>query len=238
MKKLLILTVLLSTIYTLGAQDRKPVKENLVPYIYQKDSIEGYQVFIDANNELQFICIIDSINFFKDEMYNKLVTYFTPPFEDAKSEMTVKDRANGKISGNKYLKDYSTTTFEYLNANVKTKNFYTFSANMMYQVDIKDHKIRLKLSIQRFYVKVEQIPMSAVTLDYNKVLGRSAPLVLLPVIDTPKAEERFKNSLNDGTNKAELKAFDDLCKKNVGIIEEVYNLMFGIVKNKAVTNDW
>ncbi len=239
MKKLLILSLFILAAFNLVAQRVQPNKKNLVPYVLEQDSVKGYQIFINEKNELQFICIIDNIDLFKDEMYNKLVTYFTPPYKDAKSELTLKDRKLGKLEGNRFLKNYSKTGYEYMNSTTKTNNVYTFSADLLYRVDIKKKKIRIKFTVQRFKVDVQQLPISSVHMDYAKSIGRSAPLQLMRITDSEKViSAQLKNSLNKGSNISETKAFDDLTTICITTIEEVKKIMYGIVDNKANTDDW
>jgi len=238
MKKFFILTLLVCVISNLVAQEQKPNKAKLVPFILQKDSVKGFQIYVDSTNQLQFIVILDSINMPQDDIYNKLVTYFTPTVEEPFSSIDVKDRTAGQIMGKKFLKEYSKSNFEFLNANVKTTNYYSFNTYLNYRVDIKSNRVRLKFTIQRINATVIQVPMSAAKLDYTKLVGRSAPLELLPINVTPKPEERYKNSINTGNNTAETKAFDDLTKKCLTTVDDVRRLMYKIVGNKANTNDW
>lgn len=238
MKKLLILSLLFCALFNITAQE-KPNKENLLPYVLEKDSVDGWQIFIDENDKLQIVCIIDSIDRFKDEMYNKVVTYFTPPYKDAKSNLEVQDRKAGRVSGNRYLKNYSVSGYEFLNSTTKTNNVYTFSTDMLYQVDVKKKRIRIKLTVERIYVDVEQLPMSAVHMDYSKLPGRSAPLELMEITKNETViSKQLKNSLNTGINIAETKAFKELCDLCVNTIEDVRKIMFGVVENKANTDDW
>lgn len=220
------------------AQEAIPNKKNLVPFVLQQDSVKGYQIFVDANNELQFVVILDSIAMVQDEIYNKLVSLFTPSVEEPLSNVDVKDRAAGQIMGKKYLKDFSKTSFEFMNANVKTINDYTFSGYLNYQIDIKSNRVRIKLSVQRLSAKVVQMPMTAAKLDYSKLIGRMAPLQVTPILDNPQPIERYKNSLNEGNNKAETEAFSALTKKCNATIDDVRKLMYKMVVNKANTNDW
>lgn len=238
MKKLLILTVLVCAFSSLWAQDATPNKKRLVPFMLQKDSIKGFQIFVDSTNQLQFIVILDSINMVQDEIYNKLMTYFTPGFDEPNSAMEVKDRAAGQIIGKKYLKDFSKTSFEFMNANVKTINDYTFSTDLNYRIDIKSNRVRIKFTIKRVYAKVVQMPMTAAKLDYSKIIGRMAPLELTPILKDPQPIERYKNSQNEGSNRAETEAFDALNKKCMTAIDDVRRLMYKIVVNKANTSDW
>lgn len=238
MKKLILLLSALCVLTSIIGQEATPNKKNLVPFVLQQDSVKGYQIFVDANNELQFIVILDSIAMVQDEIYNKLVSLFTPSVEEPLSNLDVKDRAAGQIVGKKYLKDFSKTSYEFMNASVKTINDYTFSAYLNYRIDIKSNRVRIKLSVQRVAAKVVQMPMTAAKLDYSKLIGRMAPLEVTPILTNPQPIERYKNSLNQGNNNAETKAFSALTKKCNATIDDVRKLMYKMVVNKANTNDW
>lgn len=238
MKKLILLLSTLCVLTSIIGQEVTPNKKNLVPFVLQQDSVKGYQIFVDTNNELQFIVILDSIAMVQDEIYNKLVSLFTPSVEEPLSNLDVKDRAAGHIMGKKYLKDFSKTSFEFMNANVKTINDYTFSGYLNYQIDIKSNRVRIKLSVQRVAAKVVQMPMTAAKLDYSKLIGRMAPLEVTPILTNPQPIERYKNSLNEGNNNAETEAFSALTKKCNATIDDVRKLMYKMVVNKANTNDW
>lgn len=238
MKKLILLLSALCVLTSIIGQEATPNKKNLVPFVLQQDSVKGYQIFVDANNELQFIVILDSIAMVQDEIYNKLVSLFTPSVEEPLSNLDVKDRAAGQIVGKKYLKDFSKTSYEFMNASVKTINDYTFSAYLNYRIDIKSNRVRIKLSVQRVAAKVVQMPMTAAKLDYSKLIGRMAPLEVTPILTNPQPIERYKNSLNQGNNNAETEAFSALTKKCTATIDDVRKLMYKMVVNKANTNDW
>lgn len=238
MKKLILLLSALCVLTSIIGQEATPNKKNLVPFVLQQDSVKGYQIFVDANNELQFIVILDSIAMVQDEIYNKLVSLFTPSVEEPLSNLDVKDRAAGQIVGKKYLKDFSKTSYEFMNASVKTINDYTFSAYLNYRIDIKSNRVRIKLSVQRVAAKVVQMPMTAAKLDYSKLIGRMAPLEVTPILTNPQPIERYKNSLNEGNNNAETEAFSALTKKCNATIDDVRKLMYKMVVNKANTNDW
>lgn len=238
MKKLILLLSALCVLTSIVGQEATPNKKNLVPFVLQQDSVKGYQIFVDANNELQFIVILDSIAMVQDEIYNKLVSLFTPSVEEPLSNLDVKDRAAGQIVGKKYLKDFSKTSYEFMNASVKTINDYTFSAYLNYRIDIKSNRVRIKLSVQRVAAKVVQMPMTAAKLDYSKLIGRMAPLEVTPILTNPQPIERYKNSLNEGNNNAETEAFSALTKKCTATIDDVRKLMYKMVVNKANTNDW
>ena len=99
MKKLIIIISVFFITLNCFSQTGTIDSKNLLPYMFNTDSIKGWDASITDNNELQITCIIDSLIYKKDQLYNMLLNYFVENYGDAKSVIQLQDKEIGQLVG-------------------------------------------------------------------------------------------------------------------------------------------
>jgi len=105
------------------------------------EAIEG-QYSVDDNGNVSYIKIIDSIGLSKDEIYSRVLAYFTYNYTNGESVVQIQDKENGQIIGkgiymNVYLGQYWTGLYEYDTWHIL-------------RVDIKDNRVRAILTLNNY----------------------------------------------------------------------------------------
>lgn len=105
------------------------------------EAIEG-QYSVDDNGNVSYIKIIDSIGLTKDEIYNRVLAYFTYNYTNGESVVQIQDKENGQVIGkgiymNVYLGQYWGGLWEYDTWHIL-------------RVDVKDNRARIVLTLNNY----------------------------------------------------------------------------------------
>ena len=70
MKKVSLIIIALLMLSNCFSIDKSVNCKNLLPYMFNKDTIKGWSANINNASELQITCIIDSLNYTKEQLSN------------------------------------------------------------------------------------------------------------------------------------------------------------------------
>ena len=133
MKFVLIIPLLLIHWTTSHAQSYEAVQK--------LKAIEG-QYEVDENGNVSYIKIIDSIGLAKDEIFSRVLAFFTYNYTNGESVIQIQDKEAGQIIGkgiflNVYLGQYYT-------------NLYEYDTWHIVRVDVKDNRVRVIITLNNY----------------------------------------------------------------------------------------
>jgi len=195
--------------------------------MFNKDSVKGWNASLNSYGELQITCIIDSLNYTSNQLYNKMLNYFVENYGDAKSVIQVQDKEMGQLLGKGlYLKfffdKYTTPMWTHL---------VTYDSYHLLKIDIKDNKIRVILTVSEYQIKDDSYSTMGVLsgstnnknyASINKTIGLSGPFLLA---QDPKGTsswgKKMRIKIYQTQFESESKAFEQLLKKTISTIESI-----------------
>lgn len=180
--------------------------DSIASYVFGKEDV-GYKVSINENGDIQFVKIIDSLNYSKDELFTKVLSYFAFNYADSKNVLEQKDIENGLIIGKGYFKDISS----YPRVVILTVFTDIYSAYHTVRVDIKDGRLRYIISLSEY--DINTISSSG---DYFKnsteFISKCRPLYYdeTAIDKYPKSYRKMMVKLDAVTNESQKRAFINL----------------------------
>lgn len=97
---------------------------------------------LDKNNSITRVTVIDSIPKSKEQIYVTVNDWFARSFNDGKSVIQLNDKDAGVIIGKGYISNMGSTMSFASNADI--------SADVIIRVDMKDGRMRITTSIQKY----------------------------------------------------------------------------------------
>lgn len=97
---------------------------------------------LDKNNSITRVIVLDSIPKTKEQIYVSVNDWFARSFNDGKSVIQLNDKDAGCIIGKGYIANMGSTTSFTSNADI--------SADVIIRVDMKDGRMRITTSIQKY----------------------------------------------------------------------------------------
>ncbi len=120
---------------------------------------------LDENNNVTITQTIDIPNVTKDELYVKVLTYFTYNYKDGESVIQVQDKENGLIIGKGIYKN------SHVGVDLLLKEISTWH---IIRVDIKDNKIRVIVTLTQYDLKMSG--GSTLPTYYSYTIGSTFPI--------------------------------------------------------------
>lgn len=150
-----IIVILVLTFGIAMAQTYNTDIEKLSTYAFGKEEI-GIKISLNENSELQFVKVIDSLDGDKDKLFTTLLSYFAYYYKDSRNVLQQQDKDNGIIIGKGYFPSFSSysNSTTYLLTNVIYQIGY--SANHTIRIDIKDHKIRVIMTVSNYTINCNE----------------------------------------------------------------------------------
>lgn len=229
MKRFTLLFIIFLAFTVSGQENKILSKQDLIPYFFEKDSIEGLKAFITDNEELQFIKIINNTNLTKDQAYNRILLFFTYKYADGKSVIQIQDKDAGQIIGRGFYPDFATNMHSITSLLAVTTNTYTYSAYHILQCDIKDNRLRIILTVKDVELYMSQIPNPTYSSSgsITKNIGYLWPFQKSIVITDKKLKglDKITNETYKGAEESDniaLKALGLKCKETIdGLIKTI-----------------
>lgn len=109
--------------------------------VQQLKAIEG-QYDVDENGNVSYIRIIDSIGLSKDEIFSRVLAFFTYNYTDGESVIQIQDKEAGQVIGKGIFKNVYTG--QYLT------NLYEYDTWHILRVDIKDSRARVIITLNNY----------------------------------------------------------------------------------------
>jgi hypothetical protein len=210
-------------INTLFAQNYNTDIDKLATYSFGKEDI-GMKITLNELNEIQFVTIIDSLDYSREKLFSKIQSYFAYYYKDSKNVLQQQDKENGIIIGKGYYGDFSSysNSTNYFTTSVFYGLYY--SASHTIRTDIKEGKVRIIITVSDYDIKCSPdlqllcqntkriIDCEPFSPNYNQYdhlrIGgmKPAPKLLNFYIETLK--------------RAEPQAFVDLCKTVLLSVEQ------------------
>lgn len=227
MKKLIIIISVFFSTFNCFSQAGTIDSKNLLPFMFKTDSVKGWSACITNNNELQITCIIDSLNYKKEQLYNMLLNYFVENYGDAKSVIQVQDKEVGQLVGkglySKFFIDkYSTPMWSHL---------VTYDSYHILRIDIKDNRIRVSLLVSEYQIKTVSYSIagalagstnSTSNTSTKKTIGLSGPFYMgTDPEGTSSMGKKTRMKYYQAQFDSESKAFEPLVKKCISTIESI-----------------
>lgn len=210
----------------------------IATYAYGTENI-GFKVSLNENGDLQFIKIIDSLKLSKDELYNRVLSYFAYNYNDSKRVIQQQDKENGLIIAKGNFGAFSVSDFQMGNFLYPVTAIYEFRADHTVRVDIKNGKIRYILTIPEYNINLS-FP-SQLTSDTNtsNKISKCAPFFYdySSLEKVPKISRKAVKKDIDNSIKADLKAFHDLCFISKTTIES-FETSLKKGNTKEESKDW
>jgi len=227
MKKLIIIIFVFLSSLNCFSQVGTIDSKNLLPFMFNKDSVQGWNACITSNSDLQITCIIDGLNYNKEQLYNMLLNYFVENYGDAKSVIQVQDKQIGQLVGkglySKFFFDkYSTPMWSHL---------VTYDSYHILKIDIKDNKIRVSLLASEYQIQDDSYSVmgalaggsnSTSNTSVKKVIGLSGPFYLVSDPEgTTSMGKKTRLKIYQTQFESESKAFEHLIKRCTSTIESI-----------------
>lgn len=138
---------------------------------------------LDRNNSITRVTVIDSIPKSKEQIYVAVNDWFARSFNDGKSVIQLNDKDAGCIIGKGYISNMGSTLSFASNADI--------SAYVIIRVDMKDGKMRVTTSIQKYEIEKGNGVLGALAggpAAYQKVHQEFIPSECFPFTKKNKKE--------------------------------------------------
>lgn len=138
---------------------------------------------LDKNNSITRVTVIDSIPKTKEQIYVSVNDWFARSFNDGKSVIQLNDKDAGCIIGKGHISNMGSTMSFASNANI--------SADVIIRVDMKDGRMRITTSIQKYEMEKGTGVLGALAggpAAYQKVHQEFIPSECFPFTKKQKKE--------------------------------------------------
>lgn len=138
---------------------------------------------LDKNNSITRVTVIDSIPKFKDQIYVAVNDWFVRSFNDGKSVIQLNDKELGTIIGKGHISNMGNTLSFASSADI--------SADVIIRVDMKDGRMRITTSIQKYEMEKGTGVLGALAggpAAYQKVHQEFIPSECFPFTKKQKKE--------------------------------------------------
>lgn len=138
---------------------------------------------LDKNNSITRVTVIDSIPKTKDQIYVAVNDWFVRSFNDGKSVIQLNDKELGTIIGKGHISNMGNTMSFASSADI--------SADVIIRVDMKDGRMRITTSIQKYEMEKGTGVLGALTggpAAYQKVHQEFIPSECFPFTKKQKKE--------------------------------------------------
>lgn len=127
---------------------------------------------LDKNNSITRVTVIDSIPKTKDQIYVAVNDWFARSFNDGKSVIQLNDKEVGTIIGKGHIANMGSTTFFASSADI--------SADVIIRVDMKDGRMRITTSIQKYEMEKGTGVLGALASGMNGTPNRTYHQEFIP----------------------------------------------------------
>lgn len=138
---------------------------------------------LDKNNSITRVTVIDSIPKTKEQIYVSVNDWFARSFNDGKSVIQLNDKDAGCIIGKGHISNMGSTLSFASNADI--------SADVIIRVDMKDGRMRITTSIQKYEMEKGSGVLGALAggpAAYQKVHQEFIPSQCFPFTNKQKKE--------------------------------------------------
>lgn len=138
---------------------------------------------LDKNNSITRVTVIDSIPKTKEQIYVTVYDWFARSFNDGKSVIQLNDKDAGVIIGKGHISNMGSTMSFASNADI--------SADVIIRVDMKDGRMRITTSIQKYEMEKGTGVLGALAggpAAYQKVHQEFIPSQCFPFTKKQKKE--------------------------------------------------
>jgi len=138
---------------------------------------------LDKNNSITRVTVIDSIPKSKDQIYVAVNDWFVRSFNDGKSVIQLNDKELGTIIGKGHISNMGNTLSFASSADI--------SADVIIRVDMKDGRMRITTSIQKYEMEKGTGVLGALAVGpaaYQKVHQEFIPSECFPFTKKQKKE--------------------------------------------------
>ena len=183
--------------------------------------------------------IIENINLSQEQLFKRVYSYFIYNYNDAKSVIQLNDKESGQIIGKGLYNSFASNKFEITQMGYKFTYVYSYSSYHLLQVDIKDNKIRIILTVQNVDEDLEGTSGSKSLT--QKEITTLAPFRVSKIIQRDKLRgiEKQINIMTKGLEDSETIAFQKLGQKCISTIEDlIQHINDNNKNNNVITEDW
>jgi len=212
MKKIFIISFLCVLLNNVCGQTNEFNVDKISTYAYGNENVD-FKISL-VNGELQFEKIIDSLNLSKDELFSRVISYFALSYNNSQNVIQQQDKENGRIIGKGIFSGFSISKEKAGSSLVPITVFYKYSAKHTLIIDIKNGKIRYKLTIPDYIVDVTASTDCYVVGVSTRAISRCAPIYKdYSEFEKAKAGKTIIKNYVDARINSEQEAFIKLCEK-------------------------
>lgn len=217
MMPLLLMLIIIVVIIISLSYIKKMFSKNYI--LIAKQLLQDTQLYLDKNNVLALVKIIDCEEKNKEQLYIIINFWVSNTFNDANSVIQLNDKESGVIICQGYLSEIS--------SNTGFLNQYVISVKPVFKIDIKDNKIRVTYTVMNYEINRSDGMLSNIT---NKIINS-------PTHEVWPLNQTYPFNENDSHKKTSSKAFVSTIYYSADIINSLENAVKeGVVGNEV--DDW
>lgn len=209
----------------MNGQQRVLDQKQLCSFAFGVDSMD-FNISMNENNELQFQKVFGSLMGPKDELFSRVISYFSDNYRDENNILQQQDKENGIVTARGVFLNISQSVNEPNKSKMKpsalTIRFY--DAIHSVRVDIRDERIRYTLTISGLNIaSLGQKDLVSPNVKYLMNQRAFTPITAIPpFLYVPKDESKGKlyNQMIEFYTVSDEKAFKALCLKSQSVIKE------------------
>lgn len=240
MKKILF-TLLLTSLSCLSftqTVNNEIDKNNLIPYIIQSNNISqltNLTARIDEKNDIVFSVVVDSVKLNKEQIFNRVMSYFAYNYNDSKSVIQVQDKEAGLIIGKGI---YELGTFDLKQGNGLTQfvTYYNYSASHILRIDIKDSKVRIIVSASKYDIVLKSTNPYMPIQNNSVAIIDAQPFKIFEPIKTKGAGKKMFQEAADFTNNTYKSVFQNIVSKCINSQLSIQDLLLNKTIRKEAEN--